>query len=260
MAYGDNPGQRLLLLLTQAKTHMNQPTRNAWAAVFGIDANDLGEILSQGAMTYRLALETRAAVETYVHDDPDLILQHFAGVEQTVGNFQSMTAHPNMAQFLAPYTSLAEYSLRHAASLLHRRQAEAVLSDASLTKLSEQTRELIQSVTDSPDLEDDLKLWMTDLLSEVSAALARVAVSGTAGLNRATDRLVGGIVRSPSRLSRFASYPMWKSVIALITALNLALGTAVEWQQLTQDQKQQIIQVIEPSQGPSQPPAIESGS
>lgn len=64
-------------------------------------------------------------------------------------------------------------------------------------------------------------------------------------------------MRAPSRLLRVMEHPVSKSLFGLITALNLALGSAVAWHELTADQ-QQVIQVVVPPT--NQPPALCSDS
>ena len=259
VTYGDNPAQRLLDLLASARGYGNQPPRSAWAAIFEVPDSDLGEILRLGAVTYGLALETRTQVENCPDDDPALVLQNFGGVTTTVINFQNLGALPTMAQFLQPYDSLAEYSLRLAASLLRRRKPETVLTDASLQALLDQTRVLIDSVSASEDIESDLRVWMIDMLREVETALLSVRVSGTSGVERATDRMMGATMRS-SKFWRFPDNPAWVGIIALIGALNLALGTAVEFEQLMGAERQQVvIRMIEPPTQNAGPANLDPG-
>lgn len=241
VAYGDNPAQRLLDLLTAAKQHAASTPRKGWAFVFEVPEEDLGEILRRGAMTVDLAVQTREQVESHTDDDPGLILQNFGGVEATVRQFQNLGGLPQMANFLQHYTDLADYSLRHAASLLHRRQHEPVLSDPAQDDLTEKTRNLIDAIGNAEDLDPEVKLWAIGLLQQIEGALLRLRVTGTAGLDQAADRLVGGLVRRPSRLAGLMSNPVWTGVMGLITALNLAVGTATEWKALTSDERERIV-------------------
>lgn len=243
MTYGDNPAQRLLDLLTDAQAHGHQPCVAAWYRIFDVDDGNLSAFMASVADTTRLAALTRTGVEALPGDDPELVLRNFHKVEQTLAGFQSVGSYGVMRDFLAGYDEVAAFGLQMAASLLHRRQPEAVIGDDELARITDQLQQLKASITTSDDLDDEAKLWILGLLAAIEDALRRVRIVGSAGLDAATDRLVGAIARSTEKRSKFTRSKVGPALMALLVALSTATSTGLAWKELLSDDSTTVIEI-----------------
>lgn len=211
----------------------NRSAAAGWAEVFGIRySEDVGRLLTDGAALWGLAADTRRKIEALSDDDPGVVLEHFSEVEQTLANFQG-TAGVTMESFLAPLRPTGEQSLKLCSSLLRRRWREPVLNEEAVKDLLMQLRALLADIEEASDLDLRLRAWLIDRLREVEQALVDVRLRGYSGVEAATDRLVGGLLRQPHRSEAVKKSRIATGFVALLTALDLTLNVAANLDQIT---------------------------
>jgi hypothetical protein len=131
-------------------------------------------------------------------DDPELLLLHFDQIKTSLSAFRSV-ANTQISVF--QLSGEAMYGLRSCASVLHRRQPEQVIDETQIKELIDAVRELLDEVLASDEIDQQTKRYIRDRLKDVEGALIDMRITGTPGLNLATDGLIGSLIRFQGRIA-----------------------------------------------------------
>ena len=187
----DDPAQRLLKILSDFQQVPNQPMLAAWASVLEVDPDDLPELLfavaAVTALPAQLEVELRAAL-------PEVDLELFLGwkpkVEATMQGFRNSGSSVDAIQ--RQYDESTLLSLRHASHAL--RLGGRDLPDEHLTALADALRDLDELIENSADIDEDLREFLLDLVSEMKRAVRLVRVQGIDGLQVSLERTLGALL------------------------------------------------------------------
>jgi hypothetical protein len=186
----DNPAERLHDLLSSFKGVANQPMLSAWAAVLGVEQDNLPELLHAVAAVTALPAQLEADLRVALPDsDLELFLAWKPKVEAAMQGFANSGAAADGVQ--RQYDDATLVSLQHASHALWSSGRE--LQDDQLTALADALQGLDELISDSADIDPELQVFLLDLVYEMKRAVRLVRVQGVDGLQVALERSVGAI-------------------------------------------------------------------
>lgn len=203
----------------RGRTQQGSAAPDVWCQMVGLEwPRDYGPLLKVGADLAELAQEVRSGIEAL--DGVESIhipLRYFGQTEEVLKRWVSI-ANQNMQQFMSPMAETGVYSLEMCSDMLGRYRSEGVIPEAVREDLLTRLDELLEVVTVAEDLTDEMRMWLVSRLHDIRRALQMYFLNGTAGVEQATDEIVGGLARRPGFLSRLASS---KSATGLAILLSL---------------------------------------
>ena len=204
-----------------------------WGQILGIEFPDSQtEILRAGADLQDLAVEVREKVTSLAGKvNVELVLRPFDQVERALGQWLQIT-NLNMQQFMAPLEGTGLYCLEVCADALKTHATEPALESESLGTLTERVRALTHEVSGATDLDDQTKNWIIERLADIERALSRYKVTGTGGLERAADELIGGLHRRQGIMARIGGSNVANGIAFFLLLIQTTLQTASTFEQL----------------------------
>lgn len=227
----DNPAGRLRYWLEQFSTWPNngEALVVAACALLGKDANTVDgrvAVMRLGAMLANLCAEVRAEVAhlpDFLH--PHLLLSDFAQIEAAVDDF-SLSRQTPVVSMLARIDPAGHRGLEMLDAHLHTQRPQQWIDDGTRESLVAQVRALIDGITEDPDLAVDVKRFVLRRLADVETRLREARLTGTPGIEAATDALIGAMHRRPDMWDRVAQTKWGPRLGKMAGALCLALGSA----------------------------------
>jgi hypothetical protein len=265
VAYLDNPAGRLLHCFEKARSVQPEtPAVNGWARVFEIEDGDLRSLFARTAQLFELASKTRHLVESLTDADPEVILENFPQIEETLSNFTHLT-NLRMDQFLAPLDFRSgQHTLKLCSSLLHRAMREPTLESSQVAQLLDQLNSLIGDVEDTDDLDAHTKEWVLARLQEVHEKLTNIDTVGVPDLEQSVDKLAGGLFGNRDRVAALSQSKISKKLVGLILALDLVLNIAANVTQIAGSNEQQTpsprVEIIQQQFNIANIPALPPGT
>jgi hypothetical protein len=187
----DNPAERLHDLLSAFKGVANQPMLSAWAAVLGVERDNLPELLHAVAAVTALPAQLEADLRAALPPDNDLelFLAWKPKVEAAMQGFANSGTTADGVQ--RQYDDSTLVSLQHASHALRTSGRE--LQDDQLTTLADALQGLDELISGSADIDTELQVFLLDLVYEMKRAVRLVRVQGVDGLQVALERSVGAL-------------------------------------------------------------------
>lgn len=186
----DNPAERLHDLLSAFKGVANQPMLSAWAAVLGVERDNLPELLHAVAAVTALPAQLEADLRAALPDnDLELFLAWKPKVEAAMQGFANSGTNADGVQ--RQYDDSTLVSLQHASHALRTSGRE--LQDDQLTTLADALQGLDELISGSEDIDTELQVFLLDLVYEMKRAVRLVRVQGVDGLQVALERSVGAL-------------------------------------------------------------------
>lgn len=186
----DNPAERLHDLLTAFKGVADQPMLSAWAAVLGVERDNLPELMHAVAAVTALPVQLEADLRAALPDnDLELFLAWKPKVEAAMQGFANSGTTADGVQ--RQYDDATLVSLQHASHAL--RSSGRELQDDQLTTLADALQGLDELISGSADIDTDLQVFLLDLVYEMKRAVRLVRVQGVDGLQVALERSVGAL-------------------------------------------------------------------
>lgn len=227
----DNPAGRLRYWLEQISTwpNKNEALVVAGCGRLGKDANTVEgrvAVMRLGAMLADLCAEVRAEVAhlpDFLH--PDLLLSDFPQIEAAVDDF-TLSRQTPVKNMLTRIDPAGHRGLEILDTYLHSQRPQQWIDDETRESLIEQVRALIDGITEDPDLAVDVKQFVLRRLVEVETGLREARLTGTPGIEHATDALIGAMRRRPDMWDRVAQTKWGPRLGKMAGALCLALGSA----------------------------------
>jgi hypothetical protein len=202
-------------------------------------------MLRAGADLQDLTAEVRSTVSRLTGTvNPDLALRHFNEVETTLDQWINIS-NLNMQQFMAPLQGTGLYSVEVCADALKRYASEPALGPDAIGSLLEKVRELRREVEESDDLDDATHAWITQRLVDIERALMTYTVTGTRGLERATDELLGGMHRRPGMLARLGASKTAQGIGLLLLLIQTTLQGVSAYDQISAQPSVGLVVVVE---------------
>ena len=249
VAYEDyNPAARLHTVLTEANAQRDNGAVAAqiWGQILDIDwPAEKSLMLRSGADLQDLAAEVKSAVIGLTGTvNTDLALRHFNEVEATLDQWIGI-AQLNMQQFMAPLQGTGLYSVEVCADALKRHASEPALDADAIGTLLEKVHELQREVGEADDLDGATKAWITHRLVDIERALLAYKVTGTRGLERATDELLGGMHRRPGMLARLGVSHTAQGLGLLLLLIQTTLQGVSTYDQISAPPPDGFVVVVE---------------
>jgi len=249
VAYEDyNPATRLHTVLTQANAQRDKGAVAAqiWGEILDIDwPAEKSLMLRAGADLQDLAAEVRSTIVGLTGTvNTDLALRHFNEVDTTLDQWIAVTTL-NMQQFMAPLLGTGLYSLEVCADALKRHASEPALGADAIGSLLEKVHELQREVGEADDLDGAAKVWITHRLVDIERALLSYKVTGTRGLERATDELLGGMHRRPGMLTRLGASHAAQGIGLLLLLIQTTLQGISTYEQISAPPPDGFVLVVE---------------
>lgn len=186
----DNPAERLHDLLTAFKGVADQPMLSAWAAVLGVERDNLPELMHAVAAVTALPVQLEADLRAALPDnDLELFLAWKPKVEAAMQGFANSGTTADGVQ--RQYDDATLVSLQHASHAL--RSGGREIQDDQLTTLADALQGLEELISGSADIDTDLQVFLLDLVYEMKRAVRLVRVQGVDGLQVALERSVGAL-------------------------------------------------------------------
>lgn len=188
----NNPAGRLLELINAAAAEVtnNDTTtiKEAWSRALGTE--DDVELFRRLAHVYALPGAVRDAAEAIPEPtlDLDLLLEPLGHIDEAFGQ----GLYVPWRAFISN-ASQARYSLGVISSMLTRTVPEASVSQKQLNDLLEDVRRLLDDIASS-DLDDDLRLFLTQHAQLMQQAIEDVRIRGAAALQDVAERTIGAVL------------------------------------------------------------------
>lgn len=219
----NNPAGRLHDLLTQAvRQSEQQNTRQAWAAVFGVDPTDTGAILQSLAALIEQIAVGKEEVLKLADANHDLFLEPFLELEKS---FTQVNLEASWKGFKSRIGSETLVKLRYCADKLGEVRAEEVLEKDQLAELRHMVEELIDEVAEA-ELPSQLKLLLLRNLETARMALLQYRIRGLDGLRTAADLNLGAVfrecVQGQPESARGVMNKVWTFAVRLNTVISMA--------------------------------------
>lgn len=226
----DNPAGRLRYWIDQLQSWQNHNDAIVVAAcsLLGLDQNTVeGRVATMrlGAMLADLCFEVRkevAQLPKYMH--PDLLLSDFPQIEAAVDDFTLARQQP-VHGMLSKINPAGHRGLEMLDAYLHTQRPQPWIEDDVRQSLIDHVRRLIDDVTDADDLDRETKDFVLLRLIEVERGLREALLTGTPGIERATDSLIGAMHRRPDMWDRVSSTKWGPRIAKLAGALVLTIGS-----------------------------------
>jgi len=249
VAYQDyNPAARLHTVLSEAFVHRGEGVAAApiWGQILGIDWQaEKSFMLRAGADLQDLTAEVKSTVMGLTGTvNSDLALRHYNEVEATLDQWTNI-ANLNMQQFMAPLQGTGLYSVEVCADALKQHASEPALGPDAIGSLLEKVHELQREVEEADDLDGATKAWITQRLVDIERALTTYKVTGTRGLERATDELLGGMHRRPGMLARLGASKTALGIGLLLSLIQTTLQGVSTYEQISAPPPAGLVVVVE---------------
>ena len=249
VAYEDyNAAARLHTVLSEATAERGNgaPAVQVWGEILGIDwPTEQSLMLRAGADLQDLAAEVKSTVlELSDSVNIDMALRHFNEVEATLDQWFGLPSL-TMPQFMTPLQGTGLYCVEVCADALKRYVSEPALSPSAISPLLEKVRELRLEVDQADDLDDATKAWITQRLVDIERSLLTYKVTGTRGLERATDELLGGMHRRPGMLTRLGASKTAVGIGLLLSLIQTTLQGVSTLEQLSAPPPAGLVVVVE---------------
>jgi hypothetical protein len=227
----DNPAGRLRFWVERFVSYTNKGEAIVVAAcsMLDEDANQPSgrvAVMRLGAQLADMCDEVRAEVALlpdYLH--PEMLLSDFHQVEAAVDQM-TMARQVTVEAFTQQINPAGHRGLEYLDAYLHSHRAQPWIDDETRESLIEQVRSLIDGITEDLDLAVDVKQFVLRRLDEVETALREALLTGTPGIEFATDALIGAMRRRPDMWDRVAQTKWGPRLAKMAGALCLALGSA----------------------------------
>ena len=255
MAHLNNPAGRLHELLTRAKQESGQQqARLTWAKILKVEPPDDTPLLFRRlAKVYELPLQIRAPAEKYAKN-PALNLKWRPKVEKALSQTNLEQPWSHVIDQIDDYTLL---SLEYCDNLLDEHSVEGGIDGKKLREVAEKVAELAGQVRES-DIDSEIAAYILERLAEVMEAIDEFSLTGPAGLSRAVEANLGGLVthvnifmeragdEEKSFLTKFLI-----TLNALAAVVNITVGTpklpaAIQWALPEAPQTEQV-EHVEPN-------------
>ena len=246
----------------QGHRHDNPPPSNVidvWGGIWDLDPRKPDariRIQERGLGLIREARQTRILVEGSPHSFAVHGLKHFGQIEKAVAHLGHMET-AQITAMMAPIDHAGWSSLEILSSILGDLNREPTLHYSEQTTLLEKVQALVNEVMSERELSSTTKRQIIDHLREVERALVDATIEGASTVERASNGLLGMVMRLRSQDRNIVSSPVARGLLALVVSIELALNGAANIATLTAEPA--ILQIVgDPSDLlPELPPASE---
>lgn len=197
-----------------------------WCAIWELEPNDRADRVEYTRRAMGMidaGVEVRRLAEASTNFMAPTALEHFHEVEQALNMFMEAPSL-DISKMMDKIAPTGWHSLKMLDNLLSNEAPQPIMSDKQVGDLLRQTQDLIASVAEATDLSEEDRLLLAEKLHDVEVALTRARVTGTTDVLRATDGLMGGLMRLYLRGVDVMTHPLAKSVWALVAALVAIVG------------------------------------
>ena len=202
----NNPAARLSILVKKVReTAPNQQIRSAWAKVLGVSEADSYAILLGIFDVTQLVIETRHAIESLEGYQHDLYLPHIDKI------FSALCTHNELGRawgtVVEQINDKDEYALEVCSDILSKYSQEKPIENDNIEKILNDVEALEQEILKS-DLPQALKLFLSEQLEKLRAALLRYRLFGIKRLKSALESIAGATYFEKEKISPSWDHPM----------------------------------------------------
>jgi len=195
-----NPAGRLHDILNEAakRTDNNVSAQRAWAATFGLSADDQEGVLERLIELRALTRDVRELVSAYPGVPHELLLQYFPRIERS---FLSQGLDVAWHRVRSNYDQAVLDSLKYCSTILTNAYSEEPLEQEELAKISADLDVLQESIINS-SMPDILRVALSEEISKIRDAVSMVRIRGAKGVKDALQSLVGAVVAHREELNK----------------------------------------------------------
>ncbi|MFJ2758075.1 hypothetical protein ACIO3S_20930 [Nocardioides sp. NPDC087217] len=202
---------------------------NAAADILEVDADFVSgraEVMRLGAALADMCAEVRREVEKLPPDShPDLLLADFGQVEAAVDVF-TVSRHQSVSGLTAQIDAAGHRGLEMIDRHLHTKRAQTWIADSVRLELIDLVEELMDQVYRTDVLDEEVKAFVLIRLEAVEKALRDALLTGTPGIEHATEALIGSMHRRRDVWNQIKDTPFGDRIRKVSLALCFALGAA----------------------------------
>ncbi len=183
------------------------------------------EVMRLGVALLDLCGEVREEVARLPKQfHPDLLLADFAQIENAVDVF-TLARHTNVEGLTKQINPAGHRGLELIDRYLHTERAQTLIPESARLELIDQVRALMADVDGTDELDQVTKEFVLIRLAAVERALLDALLTGTPGIERATEALVGSMHRRRDLWNQIKGTPLGERITKVGLALCFALGT-----------------------------------
>jgi len=227
MSNDNNPAGRLVSILraAKAKGQDQNPARQVWADLLGVEQNNLPQLLVQLGHLIELPELIRKEISRHEDIDQAIFLKWLPKVQKSFSNINLTASFKN---FMNPIDEAALDGLDFCSDLLSRRKPEKTLDQKELDSIYKDVSVLIDDILDS-DTNQYLKQFMLEKLDDVIQAIRNYKIRGAKPIEKAVESTLGSIVthkgiyeetKKSKNGSRF-----WKLLARVAIVVNIVAGS-----------------------------------
>jgi len=196
MVKKDNPAGRLYAILREVERQNDQePTRKAWAIVFGVSEKDELEIL-RGLVDMQLLVdETENLISNNEQLNSELFLKSFHQLKRAV-SAQSL-ANP-WKTYKVGLTVDAMTRLEFCAEVLSTTHQENLLASEELDQLKKSLDEVMEFAEKS-DIEYELKIFVLSKMELIRRGIFDYKINGASALRGVLESIIGSTVTESNK-------------------------------------------------------------
>lgn len=220
------PAGRLYDILEQARRQPpSVPARDAWAAVFGVDASDTGTILKMLADLTQLMHTTKIKVEALEGIDHDLYLRPFTKIETILSQINLDGSWQHWKNQIDEPTI---YGLQFCSDRLNRATNYTKIPNDEVDAIKKSLSELTDQILES-DLDKGLKELLIRNLEQLRQALISFKIKGIDGLEQELALNLGSIILHREEIKEKSSNgksALWEKYFVFLEGVNKTISSA----------------------------------
>jgi hypothetical protein len=217
----NNAAARLYDILNQARAEFNPKQhkvtiRQVWASVLKIETEDFSEVLHFVAHLLDLVRTAKLHIQELPDVNSTIYLRPFENIEMAFGSMNLDEPWNRFTQHLDEATMVG---LQFCADTLSLARPEAIISEEELAALQSDIEVLIEKVVQS-ELPSHAKTMFLNNLENIRLAILEYRINGSAGLSRALDLSLGGMLRHQDDLENAKDEEIFPAFFRIMIKIN----------------------------------------
>lgn len=225
----DNPAQRLLGILSEAKDHNENVSIAVWAKIFKFHTNDEVSFYRAIGYLHELVDQVEFMVKEIPDIDTELYLENIPAIRKVITPNGFNSTWSPLREIL---TNGALTGLKFCAERLGRRHAEVKIEVEKLDAIRKRIDGLMRAVRSS-DLDADLKALIYDLLTTIQVSVDSYRAKGANGLKRSITYAVGLLKMHEARIGPEKSKRSIQDLLQFVKDVAVLVQCAYQLKQLS---------------------------
>ena len=224
----DNPAERLLAILTEAKKIEIHHVNEVLAKQFGYNPNDKVSFYRTLGYLNELLDQVELRIRQIPGIKHELFLRDIPAIRSVITPGALQESWPQISQ---PLKQGALTCLDFCADALSQNHQEAKIENADIVKIKARISSLYKSISES-DLDPDLKSVVFDLLTTIQTSIDNYKIKGADGLKRSLVYASGLIKLHQDRLRADKDKPVLVEVSEFVNNVAIIVTAAYNMKEL----------------------------